>query len=117
MNTVGEREIHTQERVIAFFKDVLGYTYLGNWQESSEENSNIIPEDLADWLRRQGYQNDISSKAVYELQKAAAVGGNRKLYEANREVYGLLRYGVNVQPSTGEHRITVKLIDWENPLQ
>ena len=52
---------------------------------------------------------------LYELEKAAALGGSRKLYEANREVYGLLRYGVNVQPSTGEHRITVKLIDWEHP--
>ena len=116
MNTVGDREIRTQQRVITFFEDALGYTYLGNWRESVQENSNIEPEDLADWLRRQGYNNDIIPKAVYELRKSAALGGSTKLYEANREVYDLLRYGINVQPSTGEHRITVRLIDWENPL-
>ena len=115
MNTVGEREIRTQKRVIAFFEDTLGYTYLGNWEHSGEENSNILSEDLADWLRRQGYKIDIISKAVYELQKSAALGSNKPLVEANRAVYEQLRYGVNVQPDTGEHRITVKLIDWENP--
>ena len=115
MNTVGEREIRTQERVIAFFQDALGYTYLGNWEHSGEENSNIIPEDLTDWLRRQGYNNDSIAKALDQLRRSAAVGGTRTLYEANREVYERLRYGVNVQPDVGEHRVTVKLIDWEHP--
>ena len=117
MNTVGDIEIRTQERVIAFFEDTLGYTYLGNWQESSEDNSNIVSEDLTDWLRRQGqgYNNDIIAKALDQLQKSAAVGGTRGLYEANRDVYERLRYGVNVQPDVGEHRDTVKLIDWKNP--
>lgn len=113
--TVGEREIRTQERVIAFFENTLDYTYLGNWEHSGEENSNIIPEDLTHWLRKQGYKNDISAKALDQLKRSAEIGGTRTLYEANREVYGLLRYGVNVQPSTGEHRTTVKLIDWEHP--
>lgn len=115
MNTVGEREIRTQERVITFFQKVLGYTYLGNWQDSSEDNSNIIPEDLADYLRRQNYNNAIIAKALDQLKRDASVGGTRTLYEANREVYGRLRYGVNVQPDVGEHRVTVKLIDWEDP--
>lgn len=116
MNTVGEREIRTQERVIAFFTDALGYTYLGNWQDNSEENSNILPEALADWLRRQGYDDDIITKALDQLQKSAAVGGPRGLYEANRDVYERLRYSVKVRPDVGEHRVPVKLIDWENPL-
>ena len=30
MSTVGQREILTQRRVIAFFRDVLGYAYLGH---------------------------------------------------------------------------------------
>ena len=42
--------------------------------------------------------------------------GARGLYEANRDVYERLRYSVNVQPDVGEHRVPVKLIDWENPL-
>jgi len=34
------------------------------------------------------------------------------LFEANREVYGLLRYGVKVQESAGAPHVTVNLIDW-----
>ena len=115
MSTVGEREKSTQERVIEFFQDALGYTYLGNWAGSAEENSNMVPEDLADWLRRQGYHNDIITKALYELQQAAAIGGSRTLYDANHDVYQLLRYGVKVQRSVGEQHSTVWLIDWKNP--
>ena len=36
----------------------------------------------------------------------------RRLYDANREVHSLLRYGVKVQPAAGEQTITVWLIDW-----
>ena len=93
---------------------MLGYTYLDDWQER-QGNSNIEKELLTDWLSSSGHDDAIITKVLYELEKAAALGGSRKLYEANREVYGLLRYGVNVQPSTSEHRITVKLIDWEHP--
>ena len=114
MNTVGEKEKRTQERVATFFQKTLGYTYLGNYQER-RGNSNIDTGLLTDWLSSRRHDDTIITKVLYELQKAAALGGSRKLYEANREVYGLLRYGVPVQPSTGEHRITVKLIDWEHP--
>ena len=112
--TVGEKETGTQERVVAFFQKTLGYAYLGNWQEH-QSNSNIDTGLLTDWLRSRGHDDAIISKVLFELEKAAALGASKKLYEANREVYGLLRYGVNVQPSTSEHRTTVKLIDWEHP--
>ena len=114
MNTVGDKEIRTQERVVTFFQKVLGYTYLDNWK-TRQGNSNIETGLLRDWLRSRRYDDTIITKVLFELEKAAALGGSRKLYEANREVYELLRYGVSVQPSTGEHRITVKLIDWEHP--
>ena len=39
----------------------------------------------------------------------------RDLYEANQDVYGLLRYGVHVKPGIGQHTETVWLIDWTNP--
>ena len=114
MNTVGEKEKRTQERVVTFFQKTLGYTYLGNYQ-ACQGNNNIDTGLLTDWLSSRQHDDAIISKVLFELEKAAALGGSRKLYEANREVYGLLRYGVPVQPSTGEHRITVKLIDWEHP--
>ena len=115
MSTVGEREIRTQERVVAFFRDVLGYTYLGHWQDR-EDNSNIDEERLTDWLRGRGHDDGIIGKVLYELRRSSALSSSRPLVEANRAVYGQLRYGVNVQPSTGEHRTTIKLIDWKHPL-
>ncbi|MDP2957633.1 MAG: hypothetical protein Q8N53_14500 [Longimicrobiales bacterium] len=52
---------------------------------------------------------------LFELGKAAALGGSKTLYDANREVYGLLRYGVKVKPDVGAQTETVWLIDWANP--
>ena len=114
MNTVGETEGRTQERVVTFFQKTLGYTYLGNWH-ARQGNSNVEKDLLTDWLRSRQHNDEIIAKVLYELDKASALGSNRPLIAANREVYELLRYGVNVQPNTGEHRITVKLIDWEHP--
>lgn len=33
MAIVGQREILTQQGVIAFFRDALGYMYLGHWKD------------------------------------------------------------------------------------
>ena len=40
MSTVGEREIHTQQRVVAFFQEALGYAYLDDWK-NRDGNSNV----------------------------------------------------------------------------
>ena len=124
MNTVGEREIRTQERVVTFFQKTLGYSYLGNWH-ARQGNSNVEKDLLTDWLKSRRQDEAIIAKVLHELDKASGLSSDRKLIDANRsdrnlidanrEVYELLRYGVNVQPSTGENRITVKLIDWEHP--
>lgn len=115
MHIIRETEKETQKRVIEFFQDVLNYTYLGNWTDSVDENSNIIPEYLADWLRRQNHDSDLTKKAVFQLQQTAKIGGSRTLYDANFEVYELLRYGVKVLPEIGEQHQTVWLVDWKNP--
>ena len=112
--SVGEREIRTQRRVIAFLTDALDYDYLGHWQERGC-NSNIEERLLSDWLSNQGHSNGIVRKALEKLRRAAAVGGGKTLYDANKEVYGLLRYGVKVRPGVGEQNVTVWLIDWANP--
>ncbi len=114
MSNVGQKEILTQKQVIQFFKDQLGYAYLGNWHDR-ESNSNIEEGYLTNWLKRQGHSDKIINKVLYELGKAKAVSGTKTLYDANREVYSKLRYGVKVSPDVGEHKVTVWLIDWENP--
>lgn len=114
MSGVGQREIRTQQRVIAFLRDALGYAYLGHWKDR-EGNSHIEEDRLTDWLRRQGHDDKLINRALFELNKAAALGGSRTLYDANRAVYEKLRYGVHVKPSVQEQTVTVWLIDWDNP--
>ena len=114
MTTVGALEIQTQRRVIAHFRDHLGYTLLGNWHER-DNNRNIETELLTRFLARQGHTPTLITKALDKLGKAAALGGSKTLYDANREVYSLLRYGARVSPGLGKHTVTVHLIDWKNP--
>ncbi len=114
MNTVGQRERETQNRVVRLFQEQLGYHYLGNWLER-EGNSNIEEALLRSYLVRQGYSKVLIGKAVYELQRVAG-DATRSLYDLNRAVYGLLRYGVQVTPEVGENKETVRLIDWNNLL-
>lgn len=112
---VGKRETHTQQQVIELFSDILGYTYLGHWK-GRVDNSNVEREFLAEWLSRQGHHSGIIDKVLHKLDSAAALRGSKTLYDANREVYELLRYGVRVQPDVGNHTITVFLIDWTCPV-
>ena len=114
MSAIGEREVLTQQRVVEFFRDTLGYAYLGDWTQRVG-NANVEKDLLTDWLRRRGHGNKLIDKALRELDKAAAPGGGKRLYDANREVYRLLRYGVKVQPDAGKQYVTVWLLDWENP--
>ena len=114
MSKVGERERRTQQRVIEFFRNALGYDYLGHWKDRPE-NSHVEERLLADWLKRQNHSDKVTGKVLFELNKAATLGGGKTLYDANREVYGLLRYGVKTKPDAGEQAITVWLIDWKNP--
>jgi type I restriction enzyme R subunit len=114
MSTVGQIERAAQNRVVKLFREQLGYRYLGNW-EDRPENSNIEESFLRPFLKRQGYRETLINKALFELNKVAG-DQIRSLYDINKEVYGLLRYGVPVKPDAGENTETVWLIDWKNPL-
>jgi len=113
MSDVGQIERKTQNRVVALFRDQLGYEYLGNW-EYREHNANVETELLTQNLRARGYNGNLINRALDQLGKAASVGAGHDLYEANKDVYGLLRYGVKVKPGVGEQTETVWLIDWKN---
>jgi len=114
MSDVGEREAKTQKRVVEFFLNTLGYNYLGYWKDR-EGNSNVEEAELSKWLRRKGHSEKIIGKVLHAVGKARALGGGKTLYDANSEMYGLLRYGVKVKPDVGEQNVTVWLIDWKNP--
>ena len=114
MSIIGEREILTQNQVLKLFEESLGYRYLGDWKDR-EDNSNVEAELLRAWLAKQGHDERLIGKVLRELDQAAALSGSKSLYDANRAVYGLLRYGVKVKPSVDEQTVTVWLIDWKNP--
>ncbi len=114
MSEVGQVERKTQQRVVELFRDSLGYDYLGNWSQRAG-NSNVDVALLTLNLATRGYSDTLIAKAIDKLKSDASLGGGRDLYEANRDVYTLLRYGVKVKPGIGEHTETVWLIDWKNP--
>lgn len=114
MGEVGKLERATQNRVLQLFQKELGYEYLGNWEE--EIRTIPVEEDLLrnHLVNIKGYSETLANKAIHKFVHAAsnvAIG----LYEANKEVYRMLRYGVNVRENVGENRQTVFLIDWINP--
>ena len=109
---VGQIERKTQDRVVKFFQTELDYEYLGNW-ENREENSNIEKEYLLKYLKGK-YDDSLIKKAISRLEKASK---NQSLYDINKTIYGLLRYGISVKESVKDKKQTVQLIDWGNPLK
>ena len=114
MSNVGQRERATQNRVVEFFQQALNYDYLGNWEDRLS-NRNIEPEYLRRWLLSRGVEPVLIEKAIRRLDTAAALGEGKKLYDANKEVYRLLRYGIKEKTGAGEVKQTIWLIDWKHP--
>ena len=115
MTDVGQIERRTQDRVVELFQKRLDYNYLGNWIDR-ENNSNIEVAILRKYLNDKGYSQALIGKAIYELTRAAT-NQSKDLYHINKEVYSLLRYGVTAKEYVGDNTQTIKLIDWEHPLE
>src|SRR3990172_662097 len=113
MSEAGQPERATQNRVIALFCDELRYSYLGDWTDRPD-NSNIEESLLTAYLTKRGYSPAQISKALYELGTEAR-NPNRSLYDNNKKVYSLLRYGVPVKIEADKVPEPVKLINWEQP--
>ncbi|MBO9044400.1 type I restriction endonuclease subunit R [Curtobacterium flaccumfaciens] len=114
MSIVGQIERKTQDRVVQLFAEQLDYEYLGNWHDGNRTGG-IEKDLLAQNLRARGYEDGLITRALEQLDRAAAVGVGHNLYEANRDVYKLLRYGVKVRAASGEQTQTVWLVDWQEP--
>ncbi|MFA6238056.1 MAG: HsdR family type I site-specific deoxyribonuclease [Bacteriovorax sp.] len=114
-DVIGKPERATQNRVVKLFKEELDYTYLGNW-EDRENNSNLEVDLLNTYLEKAGYKNEQINRAIYQLQTEANKH-DRSLYQNNKEVYSLLRYGVSVKTDTSKPSETIKFINWAEPLK
>lgn len=115
MSQIGQTERVTQNRVIKLFVEELGYRYLGDWTDRPN-NSNVEEKDLSAYLTQQGYNVALISRALDKI-RVEANNPNRSLYDNNKAVYSLLRYGVQVQATAGENNQTINLINWQNPEQ
>ena len=116
MSEVGQSERATQNRVVQLFQQQLDYTYLGNWHKR-DNNSNVESDLLTIFLRdTQKYNHTIINQAIDELNKLNQ-DTTKNLYDVNKEIYGLLRYGIKVNPEAGEKTQSVYLINWQEPLK
>lgn len=101
----------TQNRIIQLFQKELGYAYYGNW-EKREHNSNVEQDILKQNLLSRGYSETLTEKAVKEIYDLAT-SNSGDLYERNKTMYSLLRYGVKARPDLGEQFDTIFPIDWQ----
>ena len=113
MSNVGQKERETQNRVVKLFRDRLEYEYGGNLED--QDNTNVDEALLRQNLLARGIDEELVNRAIQQLLTAASLGAGQSLYDANRKVYDLLRYGVKVKRDVGENFETVWLIDWNNP--
>lgn len=113
MPSIGQPERVAQNRVIALFKNELGYEYLGNWQDRPH-NRNIEESLLTAYLSQCGYSPALISQALYRL-RTEADNPSHTPYENNKAVYSLLRYGIQAKAAAGENTETIQLINWQQP--
>jgi type I restriction enzyme R subunit len=114
MSVVGQVERKTKARVVKLFRQQLGYAYLGDWADRIG-NRNIEEDLLRKFLSgKQGYDEALITRTLHLLTKAAG-DTSKSLYDRNRAVYELLRYGVKVKAEVGDNTQTVWLIDWKQP--
>ena len=69
---------------------------------------------LTSYLTKKGYSPTLITKAIFELKKAVNINTSDDLYQANKAVYSILRYGLQIKEEAGQNKDTVYFIDWKN---
>ena len=110
-----EMEREVQNRVIALLRTKLGYGYWGNLKD--QDNGNINVAVLEEFLaNKQKLTKAQISSTVAKLKQTAHCTSRTTLYNANKDVYNMLRYPVPVATEPGKPQKQVWLVDWKNPL-
>ena len=107
MSVDSERKL--QNKVKHWLIDDLGYIFLGNLED--RYNTPVREELLTSNLKKRGYKKEQITKAVAELRSRASNQADT-LYQVNKAVYSLLRYGLQGVKDEAGHRDTVHYIDW-----
>lgn len=112
MSVVVSSEFEAQKRLI---KDCLindlGYEYLGNLHDQS--NKPVDEERLKRYLYSRDYPRLAVVKAIKEL-KDLTEDRVSSLYELNKKIYSLLRYGITYR-EPGQKDKRLHYIDWQQP--
>ena len=110
---MSDSERIVQSRVLTYFRGNLAYREIGNLKE--QENRNIREADLLHFLTVQkGYDKKLARKAITKLKReAGCTKGN--LYQANKDFYQRLKYGLPVAENADSKPVTVELVDYDNP--
>lgn len=105
-----DKEIKLQKRVLDWIVNDLKYSYLGNLEDI--DNTPVKEDLLKSNLEKRGYTEDQIKVAIGELLSKV---NNQvdSLYQINKDVYSLLRYGRQGIKDSNGHRQTVHYIDWE----
>ena len=106
-----DAEKKVQNRVLHWLIDDLGYTYLGNLEDI--DNTPVKEELLKANLKKRGYTDDQIKTAISDLVGKVTNQADT-LYQINRSVYSLLRYGRQGVKDKNGHRQTVHYIDWND---
>ena len=106
-----DAEKKLQKRVLHWLVDDLGYTYLGNLEDI--DNTPVKEDLLKANLKKRGYSDDQIKTAISELLSKV---NNQvdTLYQINRGVYSLLRYGRQGAKDEHGRRQTVHYINWDD---
>ncbi|NCB27740.1 MAG: restriction endonuclease subunit R, partial [Bacteroidia bacterium] len=107
MSVDSERKL--QNKVKHWLIDDLDYIYLGNLED--RHNAPVKDELLIASLKKRGYKKEQITKAVSELRSKVSNQADT-LYQVNKAVYSLLRYGLQGVKDEAGHRDTVHYIDW-----
>ncbi len=106
-----DAERKLQNRVLHWLVDDLGYTYLGNLEDV--DNTPVKEELLKANLKKRGYTDDQIKTAISELVGKIS-NQSDTLYQINRSVYSLLRYGRQGTKDANGRRQTVHYIAWDD---
>ena len=109
MSVDSERKL--QNKVKHWLIDDLDYIFLGNLED--RYNTPVKEELLIANLKKRAYKKEQITKAVAELRTAVSNQADT-LYQVNKAVYALLRYGLQGVKDDAGHRDTVHYIEWEN---
>lgn len=113
MNVNVSTEFEAQKRLIKeCLVNQLGYEFIGELRDLA--NTPVREDDLRAYLINRGYPANAVTQAVKALVDLTQNRG-LSLYDANKQIYSLLRYGYKYRDAVDHKHKTLHYIDWKHP--